>query len=445
MTSARYLRLATVSLVVAALALSGCGSSDDSSSQGAPKASKPKGEITFWHFFTDREEEAIQAVVKDFEAANPGVAVVVKGGQDDEKMRQAIAVGKGPDVGLSYSTDIVGNFCSTGAWRDLGPWLERDKVDINQLLPIVRGYTEYNGTRCSMPMLADTYGLYYNKKMLAAAGYTAPPKTLSELKQMTLKLTKKKPDGSIDVAGFVPSTTYYENSSAHLAPSFDATWLTPDGKSNLAGDPDWKAMMLWQQDFADAMGAKEVAKFNAGKGEEFSGDNDFQKGRVAMMIDGEWRVAFLKDQAPDVDFGTAPFPVPDDQVDRYGAGYVTGNIMGISKGSKNPEAAWALIKYLTLDTGAIVKLANGIKNVPTTHAALASPDLRVDDGFKTFLDVFENPASQTSPSTANGAVYQNQFGDFFEQWERGKVSDLDAGLAKTDEEIDKALQLGQAP
>ncbi len=181
MTSTRYLRLATVSLVVAALALSGCGSSDDSSSQAAPKASKPKGEITFWHFFTDREAEAIQAVVKDFEAANPGVTVVVKGGQDDEKMRQAIAAGKGPDVGLSYSTDIVGKFCSTGAWRDLGPCIERDKVDINQLLPIVRGYTEYNGTRCSMPMLADTYGLYYNKKMLAAAGYDAPPKTLSEL------------------------------------------------------------------------------------------------------------------------------------------------------------------------------------------------------------------------------------------------------------------------
>ena len=58
-------------------------------------------------------------------------------------MRQAIAAGKGPDVGLSYSTDIVGNFCSTGAWRDLKPYLERDKVDLNQLPPIVRGYTEY--------------------------------------------------------------------------------------------------------------------------------------------------------------------------------------------------------------------------------------------------------------------------------------------------------------
>ena len=39
----------------------------------------------------------------------------------------------------------------------------------------------------------------------------------------------------------------------------------------------------------------------------------------------------------------------------YGAGYVTGNIVGISKGSKNPEAAWELLKYLTTDTDALVE------------------------------------------------------------------------------------------
>ena len=180
-------------------------------------------------------------------------------------------------------------------------------------------------------------------------------------------------------------------------------------------------------------------------GEEFSADNAFQKGKVAMIVDGEYRIAFIKDQAPDLDFGTAPFPVPDDQADRYGAGYVTGNIMGISKGSKNPEAAWALIKYLTPDNAAIIKLANGIKNVPTTQEALSSPQLEVDDQFQTFLDIFQNPGTETSPSTANGAVYQTQFDDFVQKWQRGQVSDLDAGLQKVDDEIDKALELGQAP
>jgi|tagenome__1003787_1003787.scaffolds.fasta_scaffold20917230_2 multiple sugar transport system substrate-binding protein len=445
MSQTRRHRLAVALVAAAALALTACGSGSDGAAAPPPKGGKPAGDITFWHFFTDREEAAIQGVVDDFEAANPGVHVTVKGGQDDEKMRQAIAAGKGPDVGLSYSTDIVGNFCTTGAWIDLAPWIARDKVDLNALLPIVRSYTEYDGKRCAMPMLADAYGLYYNKSLLRAAGYDAPPKTLSELDEMTLKMTTKKSNGAIDVAGFVPLLDFYENTSAHLAPNFGATWLTDDGKSNVGTDPAWEDMLNWQKSLADQIGPDELRRFNAGKGEEFSADNAFQTGKVAMMVDGEYRIAFIRDQSPDIDFGTAPFPVPDDQADRYGAGYVTGNIMGISKGSKNPEAAWALIKYLTLDNDAIIKLANGIKNVPTTQAALTSPALEVDDQFKTFLDIFQNPGTETSPSTANGAVYQTQFDDFVQKWQRGQVTDLDAGLDKVDEEIDKALELGQAP
>lgn len=79
------------------------------------------------------------------------------------------------------------------------------------------------------------------------------------------------------------------------------------------------------------------------------------------MIDGEYRIAFLRDQAKDLQFGTAPMPTADSKASRYGGGYVTGNVIGISRNAKNPEAAWALIRYLTTDTGAIVKLANLIK------------------------------------------------------------------------------------
>jgi multiple sugar transport system substrate-binding protein len=449
MSQTRRHRLAVALVAAAALALTACGSgSDGAAAPPPPKGGKPAGDITFWHFFTDREEAAIQGVVDDFEAANPGVHVTVKGGQDDEKMRQAIAAGKGPDVGLSYSTDIVGNFCTTGAWIDLAPWIARDKVDLNALLPIVRSYTEYDGKRCAMPMLADAYGLYYNKSLLRAAGYDAPPKTLSELDEMTLKMTTKKSNGAIDVAGFVPLLDFYENTSAHLAPNFGATWLTDDGKSNVGTDPAWEDMLNWQKSLADQIGPDELRRFNAGKGEEFSADNAFQTGKVAMMVDGEYRIAFIRDQSPDIDFGTAPFPVPDDQADRYGAGYVTGNIMGISKGSKNPEAAWALIKYLTLDNDAIIKLANGIKNVPTTNETLKSPLLKLDPKFKVFLDILANPKTATTPVTIVGAANQELFQNFVTKWQSGREKDLDTGLAKVDEQINKQLENaagGQVP
>ena len=403
---------------------------------------EPSGTVEFWHFFTDREAKAIDSVLDDFRAKYPKITVVVKSGQDDTKMLQAIGAGKGPDVGLSYSTDAAGQLCASGAWVDLQPYVTRDHVDVNKFPATVRSYTEYQGKRCAMPFLADTYGFYYNKKIFAEAGLTAPPKTLTELTDMAKKLTKRKPDGTIERAGFLPLTSFYENGASHLYPMVNAKWLGDDGKSAIGSDPAWKELLTWQKQLVDWYGYAKLEKFRASLGDEWSADNAFQKGQVAMEIDGEWRIAFIRDQAKSMDFGTAPVPVSDNQPDRYGGGYVTGNIMGVSKTAKNPEAAWALVRYLSTDTGAVVKLANLIKNVPTTTDALANPgELATDQQFKVFIDIFQNPNSLHMPITAIGPALEETTADFMQKYASGQAKDLDAGLKGVDTEINKQLQL----
>jgi multiple sugar transport system substrate-binding protein len=426
-----------------ALATASCsGSPSDGPTAAASAPATVSGTIQFWHFFTDREADVIQSVVDDFEAANPGVKVVVKSGQDDQKMRQAISAGQPIDVGLSYSTDQVGPLCSSGDFTDLSSFITRDKVDLTQIPDTVLGYTEYDGKRCTMPALADVYGLYYNKKLLAAAGYTEPPKTLAELTDMAVKLTTFKKDGSIDTLGFMPLLGYYENAEAHWAPSADAQWLNDDGTSAISGSAGWTTLLNWQKDLIAKLGGYDkLAKFQAGLGEEFSAQNDFQTGRVAMNLDGEYRTAFIADQAKDLDYGTAPFPSAQGFENTYGGGYITGNIVGIGKGSTNPEAAWAFIKYLTTDTAAQVKLSNGLKNVPTMHDAITSPDLEVSPQFKTFLDIFENEHSSTTPPSGIGAEYQTIFGTHTAKWQQGDVTDLGAMLKTVDSEIDAAVKL----
>ena len=446
----RSLRRATaLSASAIAIALLATACSSGGSESAAPAASsapaKLTGNVTFWHFFTDREAKAIQEQVDKFEAANPGVKVDVKSGQDDEKTIQAIAAGQPIDVVLSYSTDQIGKFCSTGAWQDLTPYVERDTVDLNQIPKVVRDYTQFDGKRCSMPALSDTYGLYYNKKLLADAGYSAPPKTMSELTAMAEKLTKRDGAGAIQVAGFVPSFGFYENAPAHFAPSFGATWFKADGTSNIGSDPGWASMMTWQKQLVDFYGYDKLQRFTAGLGQEFSADNAFEKGKVAMMIDGEYRNAFIKAEAPSLDYGTAPFPTADDKSNLYGSGYVTGNVIGIGRGSQNPEAAWALIKFLSADTDTVVALSNGIKNVPTWTPALQSPNLVKDATYSTFLDIFANENSATTPTTASGKAYQDTLGTFVEKWQAGKVSDLKAGLTQVDQQINDQLSLGSAP
>jgi multiple sugar transport system substrate-binding protein len=440
----RHIIAAVAVTAAAALTLAGCSGGGSSAAFESTPPSDLSGTVSFWHFFSDREAKVIQSVVDDFEKKYPKIKVEVHSGQDDEKLRKAIATGSKVDVGLSYSTDIVGNFCSTGAFRSLNKVIDRDKVDMSQFSPTVKSYTEFQGNRCAMPMLADVYGLYYNKDLLSAAGFNAPPKTLSELEKMADKLTTYNSDGSIKTLGFNPTMGWYENAAAHYGPAAGAEWLKSDGTSAISSSPGWTELINWQKAFVDKIGWDKLNTFTSGLGQEFSADNAFQKGQVAMNLDGEYRTAFIDDQAKDLNYGTAPFPTADDHTELYGGGYMTGNIIGISKGSKNPELAWALLKYLTTDTAAVVKLANGLKNVPTTTDALNSPDLQVSDQYKTFLDVAANKNVSTTPASPLGAGYQQSFQDWWNKYQ-SEGGDVQAGLKSVDKQINDALALVSGP
>lgn len=207
-------RVGAVTALAAAAAMvlascSGGSGSGDGFADSTPESLS--GTISLWHFFTDREAAAIESVVGDFQKANPDVKVEIHSGQDDEKLAKKLATGTDIDVAISGSTDSVGLICSSGSFRDLGPVIERDGVDMSQFTDVAKGYTAFDGRQCALPMLADAYGLYYNADLLEAAGFSAPPKTLSELEDMALELTTYNDDGSIKTLGFNPLMGFYEN------------------------------------------------------------------------------------------------------------------------------------------------------------------------------------------------------------------------------------------
>ena len=402
--------------------------------------------ITFWHGFSSPHEIAsVNAVLALFHKKYPYITVKAVPAQTDDKVNQAIRGGTAPDVDASFNAANVGGWCSSGAFQDLTPDIQADHVDLSRIPEAVQSYTAFDGKRCTMPWLADTFGLYYNKKLFAAAGITAPPKTMSELAADAKKLTVRNADGSIKVAGFMPYIGAYEMLTEHLVTSWGGSWLKSDGTSNVGTDPAFASAMTWQKNLVDWFGAAKLAKFKAGMPDEFSAQNSFETGNLAMMVDGEWRTAFIKNDKSTVDYATAPMPVADDMPQLYGSGYVGGNVIGIPRGSKHPDAAWKLVKFLTTDTGAVTTLADAIGNVPTTLAALDSPALTLaqDPKFATFLNVFKNPHTSTTPASADGGAYLTNYGLFANKWQSGQIPDLEAGLKAVDKQNDAALKLGQ--
>ncbi len=436
--------VATTGAVLLALVGAAC---TGGTSGGATDDPTKDTTITFWHGWSAPSEvKAIQATVAAFETKFPNIHVKVVGNITDDKINQALRAGgsSAPDVVSSFTTDNVGEFCSSHVFTDLTPFLEKSGIDPQQTFPAaLLDYTQYQGDQCTLPLLSDAYGLYYNKDAFQAAGITSPPKTLSEFKKDAIALTKSDGD-SYSQLGFMPDFHGYESTMSHYAALWGPTYFTADGASNAANDPALTSMFTWQKSMVDALGGyAKLEKYRSTFGDEFSSQNPFMTGKVAMAMDGEWRAGMIDDSRAGLNYGVAPFPVPDDQADTYGKGYITGTIVGIASTSQKQNAAWEFVKFLTTDTDAVVNFANAIHNIPSTKPALASPGVGQDPSSKVFIEIAQNPNSNTTPSSPNGGAYQLTLQDVGYGYESGKIHDLASALQAAAKQIDADIAQAQ--
>ncbi len=362
--------------------------------------------LTVWSNFTSREQKVTTNALNMITKKYPWLTVKHVGGKEDAPIERAISGGNPPDVAISFTPDNAAKYCQTGAWQDLNPYLQSDKIDKNAVWPS---------------------GVF-------------------KFADMAKKLTEYNPDGSIKVAGFVPLFGFYSSTTPNiLGHAFGAKWYDESLKPTLASDPNWAKMLRWQKSLVDAIGYNKLQRFAASMGgsdSEFSPQNGFETGKIAMMIDGEWRNAFIAGDKSKVNYATAPVPVDDAQSDLYGTQLIGGTIAGIPKGVKHPAESWLLLKFMTTDTNYLTTLAHGLKNVPSTFESLKDPELQNDPHFKTFMDIFQNPKSTFKPITPIGIADVDMFASFGTKWQTGKVSDLTAGLKALDDQIAKQLTLG---
>jgi multiple sugar transport system substrate-binding protein len=400
--------------------------------------------LSVWAYWSPGTHEltSFNKLVAEYQKNHPEVKISVVGGVSDDKIVAAIRSGTAPDIVSSGNSYNVANYCRTGGWIDLAPLMKKDHISANLFPKAPQYYTQYAGKRCALPLLADDYGLYYNKALFTKAGITHPPRTISELTADAKKLTVRNSNGTLKVVGLDPVIGWYENVPERWIQQFGGKFVDAKGHAMLSKDPAWTSWGNWMKGLIDWYGYGKLVRFQTGAGDEFAASQAFENGKVAMNLDGEWRVAFIQHEHPSLDYGTAPFPVADNHPELYGSGYINGTIIGIPRGGKHQDQAWALVKYLTTNTHFLAQFSNLIRNVPTTTASLTSPEIKPDVHFSTFLKIFGNPHSSTSPIMASGNAFTNLVQNFFTKWQAGKVKNLSSSLKDLDKQLD--AQVAQA-
>ena len=117
--------------------------------------------LTIWvGWSAGTELISFKKLIAEYSKAHPNVSIKVVGGINDDKIIAALRAGNAPDIVSSFQSNNVGVYCPSGGWIDLGPYLKRDHIDVNQFPAGPRYYTAYRGSaaryRCSPTRTAST-------------------------------------------------------------------------------------------------------------------------------------------------------------------------------------------------------------------------------------------------------------------------------------------------
>ena len=338
---------------------------------------------------TPTEDALLTDSIKAFQAANPGVNVKWEPiAQDYETvLKTNLAAGTEADV---FYADIfwVDSVMKTGKLLALDDYMSKSGVSKNDFVPTLINAFTYQNKTYGIPKDFNTLGLVYNKDLFKAANVPEPTNdwTWDDLKNAAKKLTSGSVVGlslPADAARFMPFL-----------------WAAGGDLANINNDKGQAAV-----DFYTGFEAKDnVSKLPSELGMGWAGEA-FEKGKAAMVFEGGWLPADLNNNFKSVNYGVVQMP-------KGSAG--KSNLIftvsySISAKTKNPNAAWALVNYLTGKDNQSKVLKAGFA-LPTRQA-LAS-----------------EITNQNSKAIFDGAPYGKPFN--YASANTGKVND----------EINKALE-----
>ncbi|MEU4737399.1 MULTISPECIES: ABC transporter substrate-binding protein [Streptomyces] len=171
-------RAATAVALTAVLALTATACGDDGSGAAGAEGSG-KGTITFWDNNGGVRTAVWQEIIKDFEAANPGIEVryvPIPSEDVQSKYDTAIAGGGLPDVG-GVGAAYLANMVAQNALDPVGKRIEESSLK-GKLVPGMVESVKSAGGRgdemYSVPTSASNGVLYYRTDLFKAAGLPAP-------------------------------------------------------------------------------------------------------------------------------------------------------------------------------------------------------------------------------------------------------------------------------
>jgi multiple sugar transport system substrate-binding protein len=313
-----------------------------------PAASEEKVALTFMYWGSPQEREAVDAMVAQFEASHPNIDITTQHVPDayDEKIATMLASGTEPDVAYLNEAQAL-QWASEGKLLDLTNYFKSDPEAANRL-PAT--YYNYGSGKTIGTNTAGEIGLlFYNKEIFDRAGAAYPPAEGNKAMAWSdfVELAKQV---TFDVNGNNAASPNFDPENIEtFGISFPRWWLgympfiysnggkfaSDDGMKLLLNEP--KAVEVLQN-LQDLIYVHHVAPTPAQSEALPATEVMMQTGKVAMTIEGHWKILDYSQMG--MQWGIGVLPKYDQPMTM-----LLGAPSVIFSSTEHPEEAFEFYKY----------------------------------------------------------------------------------------------------
>jgi multiple sugar transport system substrate-binding protein len=392
-------------VIVAAVVAIGCGGSDSASTTSAGKGSgavpEPKSPVTIRFASWVGKERGMKALYKQFQAKHPNITVEfedIPAEEATDRLTTRIAGGNPPDTAFLDQSAVI-DFASRSALLDLGPYVEKSiAVKVDDYVDAFLNSALYEETLYGLPYDGETTGLFYRTDLFEAAGITEAPTTWEDFEAAAKALTNAD-ERTYGFIMFAPEAAYYWY-----------PWLWQNGGELLSEDG---TEIVFNSDEA-----KEAAEFYVNLAQysppdylnsnSYDGRIAFAEGQVAMYVAGAWFAGVMQSEFPDIDGKWSAAALPER---KRCATTVAGDTLVIPAGSKNQDASWKWIEFLSAPQNLALWTVGTPENpstlLPTRTSLLEDPDIFKNNPImEGFAQQMECGITNAAPNENYGAVEQ---------------------------------------
>jgi multiple sugar transport system substrate-binding protein len=394
--------------------------------RGDPLTQPREGVLDVWATWGDDPEQLQELLDRYGYSSDVPVRVTTRVDSDD--LLEALAGTEQPDLVILSSNDRVAFYDEQGLVESLDQWIRASGIDLDDIYPAPLGQCKsQDGTYLCLPWGCDIDALFWNKDLFKAAGLDPerPPQTMEEMVEYASKLTVRDEQGELSQVGFIPDFprsqtdlcvrmfggAFYGDKGAELAvnsqPVVDALDWQMQFYSNYAPEDlkdlvsSFTPYMTSQHPmFAGRRMSCQQCHRSSPIQNNKTPDTGFYKGRIAMMIDGQWQASpdTLFQEELQVSYGVAPFPPPSAHPERANTAVVRGPVVIIPAGAMDKEAAVQLLAWIT-SPEILAEAAYVNSLLPTSRTAAQDPRFQQAPNFELFVDLMAHPNAKPAVTT----------------------------------------------